>query len=155
MKIVFLSTFAIILYVFLPLLSHAAPPPTERVAIERDAGFEKRSLKHGLVDGFPQLPIVPDAELVQSYDKTEGERIGYEAVYHSQRSVPEVVQFYEEKLGSRGWTVVDLPSNRAAVEQSISFKKGRRLLVIAVESEGDHTEIVLEVPIHEKHNGGW
>lgn len=107
----------------------------------------KTTAKGKLVEGFPQLPIFPDAVVEKSYKKESGGKIGYEAVYLSETPPKEAMIWYRDELKKSGWSIYDEQIEEVESEFSImAEREGKKLNVFAENEEGE-TEISVEIPL--------
>ncbi len=77
-----------------------------------------------LAQGFPILPIYPNAKLLSSTsDPQEGQMyvgIKYSATWEVKKRVPEVTKWYIDKLKNAGWRVDSLPADPNAKDVQLA-----------------------------------
>lgn len=110
---------------------------------------EKVELTGELIPDFPILPIYENATLVNSYKKTEGQRVGFEANWITSDPVNIVMNWYMQQVQNDGWIVIESPENPDAdSEQFAVLEKDGRSLHLTVEQETlTETEIHAEFPL--------
>ncbi|MCZ6642550.1 MAG: hypothetical protein O7F71_13310 [Gammaproteobacteria bacterium] len=116
--------------------------------IERGAGYVKERSRNTRIAGFPALPAFPGAVFLDSYKKTEGGRVGFEAKYSVDASVPEVIRFYEVELNNRGWRLESSGGAISRREHSLVARRGNIVAHVIAELEDGVTEVVIEIPMH-------
>ncbi|KKU94383.1 MAG: hypothetical protein UY22_C0014G0004 [Candidatus Amesbacteria bacterium GW2011_GWC1_48_10] len=102
-----------------------------------------------LVEGFPQIPVMPGAALVGSGKGGEGDGMRYSARWETMERVPGVMQWYKQELVKFGWVVSILPADLMAEEiQLLTVEKAGESMYLSVirKAGADKTEIVAEFP---------
>jgi len=114
---------------------------------EREPG--KEELAGELVGGFPELPVYPEATILKSYKKQEGEKVGFEANWEVDASVGEIMAWYIDALKEAGWVFEEEPVVDETSEQSLVARKDNVRVYLIVEREEGAliTEINAEFPI--------
>lgn len=108
----------------------------------------KTSTKGKLVEGFPQLPTYPGARVANSYKKESDGKIGYEAVYLSDKPAKEAMLWYRDELTKLGWSIYNEQIEEVESEFSIMAERGKeKVNVFAEKEEGESTEISIEFPL--------
>ena len=100
-----------------------------------------------LIDGFPEIPVYPDAELVGS-SKPNGnfeETQGYRAKWYVSGTVMEVMDWYIEELSMKGWTIVSPNDSTAVGEQVTDISNNEFKGYLAVEVDDEKIEIVVDL----------
>lgn len=109
---------------------------------------QKEDLEGALVSDFPSMPIYPNSELLRTYRKSEDGKVGYEGVWQSEDSSPEVMGWYIKSLTSSDWVVVEEPYDPLADgEQFLVVEKEGITLNLTIENEGGLTSIYAEFPV--------
>ena len=116
---------------------------------ERGKGFIKRSREADLVDGFPIITMPSKTKLINSSVKRMDSNLeGMQALYLSELSVPEAVQFFHLQMLKDGWqSLTPTKSLYSQHEEFIEFKKAELKINISVEHENEKTEISVEIPV--------
>lgn len=113
------------------------------------AANEKIELTGELIADFPILPVYENASLVNSYKKTEGQRVGFEANWTTDDAVNVVMNWYMQNVQNDGWTVLEPPANPDADSEQFAVleKDGRRLNLTVEQETLAETEIHAEFPL--------
>ena len=106
----------------------------------------KEELTGELVEGFPVLSVYPNAALLNSYKKQEGEKVGFEANWEVNASVFEVMSWYIDSLSQSGWVFEEEPVVDESFEQYIIAERDGLKLFFSVEREESITVINAEIP---------
>jgi len=114
---------------------------------EQQVRSEKVEVEGKLVEGFPQLPIFPDATVEKSYKKESGGKVGYEAVYLTNKFPKEAMVWYREELEKQGWTIIDEQIEGTESEFSLMVERGGKKVNVFAENEDGETEISVEIPL--------
>jgi hypothetical protein len=98
---------------------------------------ETDSATDGLVPGFPDIPVYPQAKLLESkaYDEDGGK--GYLAYYQTNDQLTTVFTWYRKELVNEGWEVSSEPED---MEGATSF-----LLEVVKEPESPENNILLSI----------
>lgn len=101
-----------------------------------------------LVSGFPQVPIYPSATLISSFVE-EVEVIKtpvYDAVWSSDKSVPEIAGWYRQSLTNDGWTIHVPAGDQNQDVQFMAFKKDPNVFHLSlVKNDAGGTIITIDV----------
>ena len=112
-----------------------------------EPGIEKLTGK--LVKDFPQLPVYPDAVLLNSNKTQEKEKVGFEANWEVNASVFEVMTWYVDAFSESGWIFEEEPEVNETFEQYfIAERNGFRVQIIVEKEEGG-TLINAEFPFQQ------
>ena len=106
----------------------------------------KTELEGQLVVDFPEFPVYPGANIVSSYKKQEGEKVGFEANWEVDVSVGEIMVWYIDSLSQSGWVFEEEPVVDRTSEQFIIAQMDELRVHLSVEREEGITEINVEVP---------
>lgn len=100
-------------------------------------------------DGFPDIPVYPQAVLVDSV-KDEQSQGGpfYTVHWTADAQVAEVMSWYANKLTESGWSVfVALGDPQSAIQFS-EFRKGDLYLQLSVVKKQDQQSVSIETILH-------
>ena len=110
----------------------------------------KTELAGGVLFDFPSFPQYPGSDVLSSYKKEEGEKVGYSVKWLSDETVGEITNWYVAKLPELGWTILFYPDPDPLgvyTEQFIQVIRGDLKIDIVIEKEEGRTEIDVEFPI--------
>lgn len=102
-----------------------------------------------LVAGFPEFPIDPLANLETSAKDDEGPGV-YTAMWYSQESPMDIVDFYEDTLYENGWNLLETPQEYTDTWEADYTIKAERNgqtaeLRVVSEDDDDDTKIYLKM----------
>ena len=113
--------------------------------------FAKTDKQRGLVPSFPEIPAYPGSTIVNSYVKSEGDRLGYEGNWITIDPVFNVMNWFLQQLLTDGWQLIrppNVPRHKRVTGESAAFEKGNLILNLEIEKEGRaETEIHMEFPL--------
>ncbi len=121
-------------------VSHPVADNKERAVVEQET----------VVAGFPQVPVFPEAKLINSYKKSDQTRVGYEGHWTTQEPVAEVMKWYLSALRDDGWQITSPPEDpEADGEQFAVVRNDDWVLNLIVEDEDGvgTTDIEVEFPV--------
>ena len=111
----------------------------------------KTEIEGGVIYDFPQFPVYPGANIVSSYKKEEGDRVGFSTSWVSGEPVGEITNWYVGELQDLGWIILISPDPDPLGEYSEQFIQvayGELKANIIIEAgEGKYTQIDIEFPI--------
>jgi hypothetical protein len=113
-----------------------------------DSGDDIVEAEGELVDGFPDFPIYPGAELEKSNQSTYQGRTAYSGTWISTGTVQKVMAWYRDQAKQKNWEIIDDPSNPASgQEQHLNLNVDGQLINVTVELEDNQTkpEIIIDV----------
>lgn len=109
----------------------------------------KEVVERALVTDFPDVPVYPEARVIESYAKDVESGKGYEALWISHDAPYQVASWYLDTLRSSGWEIVEPETIDPEVgEPYVTAQKGGQLYYFYFENtdDDDPTEIHLEIP---------
>ena len=84
---------------------------------------EKSSVTGSLVSGFPDIPVYPKAQLLESKSYDEDGGVGYLAKYQANDQLISIFTWYKKELTKGGWEISTEPDN---LDDASSFLLGNR-----------------------------
>lgn len=102
-----------------------------------------------LIDGFPTFPVLPSSNLEFSSVMEEVEN-GYTAMWYSQQSPLDIINFYQGQLSEQGWLILEQPQNFSQNWEAEYVVKAQRnnqiadLTVLSLDDDDD-TQIFLDI----------
>jgi len=145
-----LASIAFIIVAGTSLLISVKRPVQKTIFVGNASEPGKVDLDSELVAGFPEFPVYPDATIINSYKKTEGAKVGYEANWKADDTVAQIASWYYEALIDMGWNFEEQPNNFEEYgEQFFLVSKDDLTIYLTVELEPgiSETEINVEVPV--------
>ena len=118
------------------------PGQTPEITVEPG----KTELEGQLIAGFPEFPVYPGANIVSSYKKQEGDKVGFEANWEADASVNEIIVWYIDALRESGWVFEEEPELDYTSEQQLIARKDETTVYLTAEREEGVTEINAEIP---------
>lgn len=100
-----------------------------------------------LVEGFPEFPVYPGAEIHESAVRRQAYNTGRDiyAEWTTNDSVIEVMRWYEQELSKLGWSIGEPNDPENPSEQIIQITKDNLSGYVAAEDEEGTTEIVVDL----------
>lgn len=129
----------IFLLVVLPLVLSACLPRIggggQETAIKEDY------LKGKVVSGFPNVPLYPKAQVIESY----GNKNSFGATFFIDEDLKKVLDFYRSSLAATGWEFSE--SQKAADNYVFDIKNStyRGQVIVNTASDGKQTAITISV----------
>lgn len=114
-----------------------------------------------LLDQIPDIPLYPGVEIDYSYEKRDGNKVGYEMELKTPDTATEITNWYLTALPAAGWTLVRTPESIATItppgpptdiEFMIVATKDDTKVNLIIENEGGapKSEIYAEFPLREE-----
>lgn len=122
-------------------------PAIQEEGARQEEKSEKIEVEGQLVEGFPELPTFPESVVEESYKKEAGGKVGFEAVYLTDKPAKEAIVWYRQELENQGWLIYSEEIEGIESEFFImAQREGKKVNVFAASEEGK-TEISVEIPL--------
>jgi hypothetical protein len=123
------------------------------VILRKETPFESRSQvifqeeESKFVEGFPEISIPPDTEIIDSYKKEEDSLVGYEANLITKLSPYDAMSWLKKYLEDQDWEIYDESVEEGAGELYISASKDGQNINILEDTNEGQTIITVEFPV--------
>lgn len=126
------------LLVAVPLVLAACLP---RIGGGGEEAAKEEYLKGKVVSGFPNVPLYPKAQVIESY----GDKNSYGASFFVDDDLKRVLDFYNSSLAATGWEASE--SQKAADNYIFDIKNTdyRGQVIVNTASDGKQTAITISV----------
>ena len=107
----------------------------------QETAVKEEYLKGKVVSGFPNVPLYPKAQVIESY----GNKSSYGASFFVDEDLKKVLDFYRSSLVSTGW---EASENQKATDNyvfEVKNKDYRGQVIVNTASDGKQTAITISV----------
>ena len=111
------------------------------VGRKSDAGATGEFFEGKIVEGFPQLPLYPEVDILESY----GFKGKYGAAFISEDKLSKVVNFYGNALKTLGWEATLKQISETNFQYDIKNAANEGKIIINTAADGETTAITVSV----------
>ena len=162
-----LVIYAVIIFILVTLvilrtvISQQEQTKSDAAANNTSPSISLNKVEGTLLPQIPDFPLYPGVEIDYSYEKRDGNKVGYEVELKTPDTATVIANWYLQALPAAGWTITRTPESIATItppgpptdiEFMIIAEKDGREAIFIIENEGGspESEIYAEFPLKEQ-----